>query len=168
MLSLRKINKNDAMAEWEFVSNLPENENGLTNPYHGISWQDFIDDALPILIGYGEGKNLPAGYVPETYYYLWDDDVLIGEFRIRHYLVDSLRNGSGHIGYGIKKEFRNKGYATKGLALTIEKAKKIIPEDEIYMRVRKSNPASLAVMKKNGAYIAGEDENVFFTRIKIR
>jgi predicted acetyltransferase len=87
-------------------------------------------------------------------------------FRIRHYLTEALANGAGHIGYGIKKEFRGKGYASEGLKLTIEKAWSIIKEDEIYMSVHKDNLTSLRVQMKNGAYIHHEDENEFYTRIK--
>lgn len=92
--------------------------------------------------------------------------LLGGQFRIRHYLTDALREGSGHIGYSICKNMRGKGYGTEGLRLTVEIAKTIVPEDEIYMRVLKSNIASQTVMKKNGAYASGEDEEHYFFRIK--
>ena len=68
---------------------------------------------------------------------------------------------------GTKKEYRGREYAVKGLALTIEEAKKIIKEDEIYMSVNIDNPASLAVMLKNGAYIHHSDEKEHYTRIKL-
>ena len=55
--------------------------------------------------------------------------------------------------------------AERRLRLAIEAARKIIPEDEIYLRVRKDNIASQKVMLNNGAYIAGEDENHLFMRI---
>lgn len=42
----------------------------------------------------------------------------------------------------------------------------IIPEDEIYLRVNKDNPASLKVMLHNGGYIKYEDEQKFYVRIK--
>lgn len=89
-------------------------------------------------------------------------------FKFRHYLNEALVNGAGHIGYGIKKECRGKGYATEGLRLALEKAREIVPEDEIYLSVHKDNPASLKVQLKNGAYIHHEDEEEFFTRIKIK
>lgn len=168
MLELRKLNIEDAEKEWEYITNAPEDENGLTNPDHGVSWDDFIFVSLPRLIGYSKGINLPDGYVPETCFFLWNNDEIIGEFRIRHFLNEALREGSGHIGYGIKKEFRNKGFATKGLALTIEKVKEIIPEDEIHLRLRKTNTASLKVMLKNGAYISKENDKYIFARIKIK
>lgn len=58
------------------------------------------------------------------------------------------------------------GGCAKGLALTIEKAKAIIPEDEIYLSVHKENIASLKAQLKNGAYIHHEDEKEYYTRIK--
>ena len=89
----------------------------------------------------------------------------MGEFRIRHHLTEALKNGAGHIGYSILKDARGKGYGTAGLKLTLEKAKEIVSEREIYLRVNKDNIASQKVMLKNGAYFAGEDEKHFFLRI---
>jgi len=164
-MELKKLNLDDAYAEWEYISNLPEDENGLTNPFHGVSLENFMDEVLPEIMSYENPIDMPDWFVPETFYYLWDDDCLVGEFRIRHYLTDALKNGSGHIGYSIKNEYRGKGYATTGLKLTLEIARTIVPEDEIYLRLLKNNKASLRVMEKNGARCVGEDEEHFFMRI---
>lgn len=99
---------------------------------------------------------------------MWEDQEIVGLFKIRHYLNDFLANGPGHIGYAILPKYRGRGYATKGLALAIKECKKIIPEDEIYLSVHKDNPSSLKVQEKNGAYIVGETEKEFLTRIKIQ
>ena len=166
MLSLRKMNYEDAKAQWEYVTALPKDENGLTNPYEGVSYEEYMDKVLPELMMHENPVNMPEWFVPETYYYLWDDSILVGEFRIRHRLTEALRTGAGHIGYSIKKEHRGKGYGTKGLAMTLEIAEKIVPEDEIYLRVQKNNIASFKAISKNGAYIAGEDENHYLMRIR--
>lgn len=164
-LELRKINTEDAYAQWQYTTNLPEDENGLTNPYHGVSYDEYVNTVLPEMISYEHPVDMPDWFVPETYHYLWDEGKLIGEFRIRHYLTEALRNGAGHIGYSISREYRGKGYGTEGLRLTLEKAQKIVPESEIYLRVLKDNIASQRIMTKNGAYKAGEDEDHFFMRI---
>lgn len=164
-MELRKINLQDAKQQWEYTRTLPANENGLTNPFHGVAYEEYITDVLPKVISYEDPVDMPEWFVPETYYYLWDGDKLVGEFRIRHHLTDTLREGAGHIGYSIKKECRSKGYGTVGLELTLAIAKTIVPEDEIYLRVNKDNTASQKVMIKNGAYKAGEDECHFFMRI---
>ena len=109
---------------------------------------------------------MPEGHVPETFLFLWDENEIVGQFRIRHYLTDALRLGAGHIGYFIKKEFRNKGYGKIGLKLTLEKAKEIISEDEVYLRVNKDNIPSLKVMLSCGGKIYREDENKYYVRIK--
>ncbi len=164
-MKLRKINMQDAFAQWEYTTALPADENGLTNPYHGVTYDEYVKKVLPELISYEHPVNMPEWFVPETYYYLWDEDRLVGEFRIRHHLTDALRNGAGHIGYSIQKEMRGNGYGTTGLKLTLEIARDIIPEDEIYLRVNKDNIASQKVMLKNGARITGEDEEHYFMRI---
>ena len=90
----------------------------------------------------------------------------MGEYRIRHYLTEALKVGAGHIGYSIKKEYRGKGYGTKGLAMVLDIAREIVPEDEIYLRVLKSNIRSFKAINSNGAYIADEDETHYLMRVK--
>lgn len=165
MLYLREANVEDIEKEWHFVKNMPEDENGLTNQWHGVTKGDFECVALPEMIRFSKGIDLPDWMVPETFLFLWDDNEIVGQFRIRHYLNDALREGAGHIGYYIGKEYRGKGYATEGLCLALEIAGRIVPEDEIYLRVNKSNSASLQVMLKNGGRIVGENEEKYFVRI---
>ena len=165
MVFLKKANAEDMEKEWQFVRDMPEDENGLTNSWSGISREDFANRALPAMLAFAEGKNLPEGYVPETFFFLWDGDTIAGQFRIRHYLCESLRTGAGHIGYFIARPFRGKGYGTEGLRLTLEEARDIVPEDEFYLRVNLDNPASLKVMLKNGGRIVSQDEAHYFVRI---
>ena len=166
MVRLRKMNYDDIVEQWKYITALPADENGFTNPYEGVSFEEYQTSVLPELMMHEHPVNMPDWFVPATYYYLWDDDTLIGEFRIRHRLTETLRTGAGHIGYGIKKEFRGKGYGTKGLALTLDLARKIVPEDEIYLRVLKTNVPSFKVIMHNGAYIAGEDDDHYLLRVK--
>ncbi|MBE6754738.1 MAG: GNAT family N-acetyltransferase [Ruminococcaceae bacterium] len=165
MLHLKKANREDIEQEYLFVRDIPVEESSFTNEWHGISREDF-DHALDTMLDYAEGKNLPEGYVPETFLFLWNDSTIVGQFRIRHHLCESLRNGAGHIGYFIGREFRGRGYATEGLRLTLDVARGIIPEEEIYLRVDKTNPASLRVMMHNGGYIHHEDDIKYYVRIK--
>lgn len=48
----------------------------------------------------------------------------------------------------------------------MEKAKEMVPEDEIYLRVNKNNLPSLKVMLHNGGYIKGEDNEKYYVRVK--
>ncbi len=166
MLYLKAANLQDAEKEFDFITNTPKEENGFTNPAAGCTWEDFSEKILPGYLRSAEGIGLAAGHVPQTTFFLWEDNEIVGLFRIRHCLTEALAKGAGHIGYGIRKEYRGKGYATEGLRLTVEKAWEIIREDEIYLSVNKNNPASLRAQLANGAYIHHEDEVEYYTRIK--
>lgn len=166
MLYLKELNYKDIEKEFLFVREIPIDENGFINEWYGISREDFENKAIKQMIAYSKGECLPEGYVPETFLFLWEDNEIVGQFRLRHYLCESLRTGAGHIGYFIKKEFRGKGYAKEGLRQALKIAKEIIPEDEIYLRVNKDNLASLKVMIHNGGYIDHEDEIKYYVRIR--
>ena len=111
MLELRKMNLKDIKEQWEYVTALPKDENGLTNPYEGITFEEYETTVLPELMMHENPVGMPEWFVPETYYYLWDEQVLVGEYRIRHYLTEALKVGAGHIGYSINRKFRGRGYA---------------------------------------------------------
>ncbi|MGS7466755.1 GNAT family N-acetyltransferase [Bacillus paranthracis] len=72
------------------------------------------------------GINLPDSWVPDsTYWLVTDHNRIVGVVNIRHSLTEHLFNAGGHIGYGIRPSERRKGYATKLLALSLEKAKQL-------------------------------------------
>lgn len=104
--------------------------------------------------------------MPDTYYFLWDNGRPVAWFKLRHYLTEVLAKGGGHIGYGVRRSERGKGYATKGLAMLLKLARGVVLEDEFYLSCDKQNQASLKVMLANGAYIHHEDEHEYYTRIR--
>ena len=165
MLRLKEANWDDLEEEWRFVRAMPENENGLTNKWSGISREAFAAIALPQALAWARGEDLPEGIVPETQFYLWSDGDAVGQFRLRHCLNDALRSGAGHIGYYVAPPFRGRGYATEGLRLTLEKAAGIVPEEEIFLRLQRGNTASLRVMLKNGGRVVREDGEHIYVRI---
>lgn len=168
MLYLKKVNLEDIEEEYKAIKLIPENENGFTNKYYNVTKEEFKDQVIPTLLKKSEGIDLPKDRVPQTYFFLWYDNNIVGLFKIRHCLNETLKNGAGHIGYGILPKYRGKGYAKQGLLLAIEKCKEIIKEDEIYLSVHKDNPASLRVQLSCGAYIVGETEEEYLTRIKFK
>lgn len=171
MVYLKKMNLEDARVEWEFFQSCPD-ENGVENEFIGMSFEEFCLKGIPLRLAYSRGENLINGFVPETYYFLYDSDVGndrgIGLFKLRHFLNDSLFWGSGHIGYIIHPEFRRKGYGTLGLKLAIDELKKMddFVEDEIFLRCLRSNEASLKVMLKNGGNLHHQDDKYNYVRIK--
>lgn len=168
MLYLKKINLEDSEEEYIAIKSMPQNENGFENKFYDVSKEEFINQVIPKLLKNSEGLELPNGYVPDTYFFLWNDNKIVGLFKIRHYLNAFLKKGPGHIGYGILPEYRGQGLAKQGLILAIEKCKEIIKEEEIYLSVHKDNPASLKVQLDCGAYIVGETPDEYFTRIRLK
>ena len=168
MLYLKEANYEDAEKEYEAISRMPAFENGFGNSFYKMTKEEFIPKGLAKMISFSTEKWLRFDRVPETYFFLWDDDVIVGLFKIRHYLNDSLREGAGHIGYGILKKYRGLHYGTKGLALALEKCREIVREDEVYLSCFKNNTPSLKVMLNNGARIVRDDGEIYYTRIPLR
>ena len=71
--------------------------------------------------------TVPKGLVPSsTYFAVRDkDSYIVGMIDIRHYLNEYLTQAGGHIGYGVRKTERNKGYAKQMLKLALEKCKEL-------------------------------------------
>ena len=84
MLHLEHAGWGASEKEHTFVRDMPEDENGFTNGFHGLSLTDYERIALPGMLAFSRGESLPPGFVPETFFFLWDDDVIVGQFRIRH------------------------------------------------------------------------------------
>ena len=167
MLQLKRFTAADGEQAYAFLQAFAPDENGFMNPYRGCPKDQFLTQELPQILAHAEGKMLKENHVPETWFFLWDDDQMVGLSRIRHYLTEALAQGAGHIGYGIHPAYRGKGYATRGLALAVKEAAKLNREEEVYLSCHKDNPASLRVQLKNQARIDHEDEVEFYTRIPL-
>ena len=113
MIYLKAANLEDVEKEYDAISQIPENENGYMNDYYGCKREEFENIILPELIEHANGINVPENRVPDTYCFLWDDQEVVGLFKIRHCLNEFLAKGPGHVGYGILKQYRDRGYATK-------------------------------------------------------
>lgn len=167
MLTMRLMSAKDAETIYACLQDLPS-ENGFGNDGHGLTYDEFVDSFIPHCERYAKGIDLKPGHVPQGCYILFEDDVAVGLFKLRPALNDALRSGAGHIGYGIRQSCRGRGLGKAGLALLLQIAAPLIDEDEAYLSVNKTNPASLHVMLANGAYIHHEDEEKYYTRIPLK
>ena len=72
-------------------------------------------------------NTVPKGLVPSSTYLgvREKDNYIVGMIDIRHYLNEYLTQVGGHIGYGVRKTERNKGYAKQMLKLALEKCKEL-------------------------------------------
>jgi predicted acetyltransferase len=101
-----------------------------------------------------QGKHLPDGWVPDSTYWLVDEqNQIVGAVNIRHGLTEKLLYSGGHIGYGIRPSERRKGYATKLLALSLGKAKEL-GIDSVLVVCDEGNVASERTIIRNGGIAA--------------
>lgn len=109
-----------------------------------------FEGMVQFLLENEKGENLPENWVPDSTYWLVDDqNKVIGAVNIRHRLSEKLLQSGGHIGYGIRPSERRKGYATMLLKLALEKTKTLGIE-RVLVVCDESNTASARTIVRNG------------------
>lgn len=161
-LYLQQLALNNSIGAYDMLQRIGTNENEFKNTAHGLSEEQFTAWIVQQK-EWAEGKNLPEGYVPQTVYWLYDNDQIVGMGKIRHALNDNSRKVGGNIGYSIDPHHRGKGYATQLLKLLVAEAHRMELK-EILLTVEKYNPASKRVIEKAGGTLLNEtNERWYFT-----
>ena len=106
------------------------------------------------------GKKISKRDVPATIFWIIDNDKVVGTIDMRHQLNQDYFERFGHVAYYIKKEERNKNYATRALGLIIKKYKKMYTK-KILITCLEDNEASKKVILKNN----GEFEKTVFDKV---
>lgn len=96
----------------------------------------------------------PIGNVPESVYWIINNNVMLGRISIRHQLTDKLREKGGNIGYQISKSYRGKGFATKALELALVEAKKIGLNEALLTTDRNNYASQRVILKNSGELIS--------------
>jgi predicted acetyltransferase len=112
LLLLRALQNSDARALRQVVA-----EFGISNPEHDFVFEfnpaaDFSEYVRRIN-GRATGRDLPPGFVPETFLVAVVGDRIVGRVSIRHKLNEFLARIGGHIGYMVVASERRRGYATE-------------------------------------------------------
>ena len=102
-------------------------ESPIINGSAGLDKLSSIEDWLEELNKRSCEDTVPKGLVPSSTYLAVreKDNYIVGMIDIRHYLNEYLTQVGGHIGYGVRKTERNKGYAKQMLKLALEKCKEL-------------------------------------------
>ena len=102
-------------------------ESSIINGSAGLDRLSSIEDWLEELKKRSCEDTVPKGLVPSSTYLgvREKDNYIVGMIDIRHYLNEYLTQAGGHIGYGVRKTERNKGYAKQMLKLALEKCKEL-------------------------------------------
>jgi predicted acetyltransferase len=106
-------------------------------------------DYVARLQEWSRGVNLPEGYVPASFYVGVVDGVIVGRLSLRHTLNDYLRLAGGHIGYGVRRSQRGRGYAKAMLRQSLPLAAAVGIERALVL-CDVGNVASRKVIEANG------------------
>jgi predicted acetyltransferase len=94
------------------------------------------------------GRDL-GDWVPGTFLMAEAGGAVVGRVSVRHELNEWLANEGGHIGYGVLRQHRRRGYATEILqqALVVARA---VGVDRVLVTCDDHNLGSAAVIEANG------------------
>ena len=106
----------------EFLEDEP-----IINGSAGLDRFSTIEEWLEELKKRSSKDTVPEGLVPSSTYLgiREKDNYIIGMIDIRYCLNDFLLQAGGHIGCGVRKFERKKGYAKQMIKLALEKCKKL-------------------------------------------
>lgn len=129
------------------VQEIGQGGNGFVNGLNSGGMEEF---ASKVERNYemARGIDLPDEYVPQTIYWLYDNDKPVGYGKLRHRLNENLLELGGHIGYVIRPSERGKGYGKRLLAELVKKAydKNI---SRVLLTCDESNLASRCIIEWN-------------------
>jgi predicted acetyltransferase len=101
------------------------------------------------------GIDLKPDRVPETTYWITDENGYAGRISIRHELNERLLKSGGNIGYGIIPSKRSSKYGTKALELALLKARALGLE-KVLLTCDSTNIGSRKIIEKNGGILENE------------
>lgn len=122
--------------------------------YENEDWSAYLEH----LDSMSRGVNVPDAWVPATFLVAEIDGQIIGRVSIRHELNDFLEYRAGHIGYGIRPEFRGRGYATEILVRALQIVRDLGVQ-RVLVTCNDSNTAPSKVIEKCGGVL----ENIIET-----
>lgn len=111
-------------------------------------WTSFLERVDSVQ----RGENLPSGYVSATFLVAEVDGQIVGRVSIRHKLNEFLERRGGHIGYGVRPEFRGRGLATEILLRALE-ITRTLGVERVLITCNDANTASSRVIEKCGGIL---------------
>ena len=151
-LSVRKVQISDGRDIYDMLQELPANENGFVNSVNGMTFEAYRT-WLGSAVRSSEMTEIVDGWkVPQTTFWLYEDDQPVGMGKVRHYLTEALLREGGNVGYAIRPSARNRGLGKAFLALLKAECGKL-GVDRVLLTIRNENLPSIRVALANGGEI---------------
>jgi predicted acetyltransferase len=119
----------------------------------GIAWSEYLE----VLSNEFAGTNLKEGRVPATFMIAENNGELVGRTSIRHELNDFLFSVGGHIGYGVRPNYRRQGYATEILKQSLTYINQL-GITEVLVTCLDDNVGSFEVIQSQGGVLENKVE----------
>ncbi len=159
-MELRELSLEDGKDIYEMLQRISPDENRFKNEANGMTYEEFKQWLIK-QNNWAKGENLPAGYVKQWTFWLYDKDIPIGYGKLRERVTEQSRQFGGNIGFAIDPLHRGKGYGNILFEQLLDAAKKK-KIDEIFSTVEKFNYPSKKVHEKCGGKLADENEERWF------
>lgn len=151
-LEIRKLSIDDGCDIYEMLQELPAEENGFINSVNGKTFDEY-KEWLKKSTKNAEQVGVVDGWkVPETIFWLFENNKPVGFGKIRHFLTDALLENGGNVGYTICPSARNRGLGKQLLSCLIDESKKI-GVAKLLLTIRNHNIPSIHVALANGGKI---------------
>lgn len=150
---IRCVRQQDEAAVWEFKKEFSDN-NENTQGTTALNKAQSFDEWLEMIEKYSSKESVPTTHAASTQFLAFrkSDNRLVGMVNVRHYLTENLLEFGGHVGDCVRLSERNKGYATRQIALSL-KYLKTLNVDRVLVVCLSDNPASRRTIVKNGGVL---------------
>ena len=122
--------------------------------YHDVPY--LLDDQVPGYVAYlalrAQNLDPKPSQVQQFTYWLVKGEQIIGASRLCPTLTPALEEWGGHISYDIRPSQRGKGYGTRILELTLDKAR-LHRMSRVRLMCYQDNVASAKIIERNGGVL---------------
>ncbi len=161
---LKELSLSMGRPEYEMYQNIPAKESGSTNLGYGIPFEvfpSFIESQMA-----RKFQNISDFDTPTLIFIMYVNDYPVGYIGIRTKINEQWRKWSGNIFYVVRKNERNKGYATQMLGMALNKLRENGWE-EVFLQSSAGNIGSAKAIEHNGGVLLNEDDGTRYYRIKL-
>ena len=151
-LKIKALTPDDGEDIYNMLLKIPADENGFMNPVCGKTYSEYKEWLVKAYNNSLQKEIIDGWKVPETIFWLYEDNAPVGFGKIRHFLTDKLLESGGNIGYSISPDERERGLGTQFIKGLLEEAKKI-GVDNLLFTIKNYNTPSIKAALANGGII---------------